>query len=71
MNTLLDRYELIQSARLVASTHGADAADRLIAKKTGCCLRATTNQFFNNTDVVALGITRRTPKSKIRTLLAS
>lgn len=33
---LLGRFLLIQSARLVASTNGADAADRFISTKTGC-----------------------------------
>ena len=71
MNTLLVRYELIQSAQRVASQLGADAADRFVERKTGCSLKATTSQFFNNRDIVGLGINRRTPKSKIMTLLAS
>lgn len=68
---LLARYRLILSARLVASTHGADAADRFIAGKTGCSLRATTAQFFNNKEVVAMGIRPRTPKNKIVATLSS
>lgn len=66
---LIERYRLIQSARLVSHTLGADAADRFIERKTGSCLKATIAQFFNNKEVDAAGITRRTPSSKIVSIL--
>jgi len=71
MNTLLDHYELIQTARLVASSHGADSADRFISQKTGCGLKSNINQFFNHGDVITAGIRRGMKTSQIRKLLAA
>lgn len=65
MHTLLQRYQLILSARRIAASLSADLADRFIVEHTGSYLKATTNQFFNDKRVVDAGISRRTPKAKI------